>query len=469
MRWSSTSSVFVILFERTVAMKKVIVLLAVIALSASLAIGVTTAFTSTVGEDSEDVMTVGNVDIAQHEKTRNGSGKLVDFRNDKFLVPAVYHDDFDLTKPDQPIQWPTGGTSLLWDDSQLQNAIDKFVFVENVGRSPAYVRTWIAFESGPAVVHKNLNTTEWEWSYENMSVNIGGRSFHIMVGTYIGSEEVHPGGILPPGETTRPSLLQVASDKTATYETLSRYGESFDILVISQAVQTEGFDDPHQALEAAFKKIHVDNHPWKGITGLATSVGTLKSSLENGGQVMVGNALNIANPGQSGKNTITRNTAVDFDDNTVTLNLPDATEETVNRVGITVSGGNATFSGRFGGITTAANPHLSAAVVQKGASLTVDSGNYIGGASAIVVEEGTLTVNGGYFEAQLGDGAFTIRCDGEAYLSGTANVIIQGGDFLNWNPADNSAQGEGTDFVPEGYTVVSVENNKGTLYSVVKE
>jgi hypothetical protein len=134
-------SAFGILHERMVAMKKVIVLLAVIALSASLAIGVTTAFTSTVGEDSSDVMTVGNVDIAQLEKTRNRSGKLVDFRNDKFLLPAVYHDGFDLTKPDQPIDWPTGGTSLLWDDSKIQNVIDKFVFVENVGKSPAYVRT----------------------------------------------------------------------------------------------------------------------------------------------------------------------------------------------------------------------------------------------------------------------------------------------------------------------------------------
>jgi hypothetical protein len=462
-------SAFGILHERMVAMKKVIVLLAVIALSASLAIGVTTAFTSTVGEDSSDVMTVGNVDIAQLEKTRNHSGKLVDFRNDKFLLPAVYHDGFDLTKPDQPIDWPTGGTSLLWDDSKIQNVIDKFVFVENVGKSPAYVRTWIAFESGPAMVHKNLNTTEWEWSNEQLTMTIAGRSFHCLVGTYIGSDTVHPGGILPPGETTRPSLLQVATDKTATYESISQYGESYDIMVVSQAVQTEGFDNPQQALDAAFQKIQISNHPWKDLQGLATSVGTLKSSLEKGGSVMIGADLNIVNAGASGKNTMTRNADVDFDDYTVTLNLPDATQQTVNRTGITVGGGNVTFSGRFGGIATAANPYLAAAVVQNGASLTVNGGNYIGGTSAMVVEEGTLTVNGGYFEAQLEGRAFTIRCEEEAYLSGAAKVIIQGGDFLNWNPADNDSQGDGTSFLAEGYTVVSYESDQGTLYSVVKE
>lgn len=47
--------------------------------------------------------------------------------------------------------------------------------------------------------------------------------------------------------------------------------------------------------------------------------------------------------------------------------------------------------------------------------------------------------------------------------------MIQGGDFLNWNPADNAAEGAGTSFVAEGYKVVAVENAEGTLYSVVKE
>lgn len=444
-------------------MKKLIVLLAAIALSASLAIGVTTAFTTTVGEEDEDVMTVGNVDIVQHEKIRNVQGKLVNFRNDKFLVPAVYRDDFDLTTPNQPITWPTGGTSMLWDNGQIQNAIDKFVFVENVGNRPAYVRTWIAFESGPAVVHKNLNTTEWEWSNEQLSVVIAGRSFHLMAGTYIGSEEAHPGGILPPGETTRPSLLQVAPDKTATYESLSKYGESFDIMVVSQAVQAEGFDDPYQALDSAFQKISPNTHPWIGIQGIATSVGTLKSTLATGGNVMVGADMNITNPAISGVNVITRNTTVDFDDYTVTLNLPAATAETVNRVGIHVDGGDAVFGGRFGGVSTAANPQLCAVTVSNGATLTVNGGNYIGGTNAVFVEKGTLTVNGGYFEAQVGDPALVIGCTDEA------TIVIQGGDFQNWNPADHTARGDGTSFVAEGYRVETFENEKGTLYSVVKE
>lgn len=450
-------------------MKKVIALLAVIALSASLAIGVTTAFTSTVGEDNEDVMTVGNVDIKQIEKTRDAKGKLADFRNDKFLVPAVYDDDFDLTSPDMPISWPTGGTSLLWNESKIQNTIDKFVFVENTGKSPAYIRTWIAFESGPAVVHKNLNMTEWEWTTEQLTITVAGKSFHCMAGTYIGSEGVHPGGILPPGETTRPSLLQVAPDKTATNESVNRYGEAFEILVLSQAVQTEGFDNPRQALDAAFSKPAIDTHPWKGLNGIATSVGTLKSTLENGGAVEVGTDLNITNPGESGKNVITKNTTVDFDDCTVTLDLPEVTDDTVNRVGINVNGGKVVFDGRFGGITTADNSQLYAVVVRNGADLTINGGNYIGGASAVFITEGTLTINGGYFAAQADDPAFTGNCIDAAYKNGTARIVIQGGDFLNWNPADHAAEGTGTGFVAEGYKVVAIENEEGTLYSVVKE
>ena len=123
-----------------------------------------------------------------------------------------------------------------------------------------------------------------------------------------------------------------------------------------------------------------------------------------------------------------------------------------------------------GGIDTGTNGGYGINV-RKGAKLTVNGGYYYGGGTAVQVQKGELTINGGIFAVEPFDGSygynFLLNCIDAAYKNGTAKIIVKGGIFKNFNPADNGAEGEHTNFVADGYTVVSMKDGEDTLYLVL--
>lgn len=125
-----------------------------------------------------------------------------------------------------------------------------------------------------------------------------------------------------------------------------------------------------------------------------------------------------------------------------------------------------------GGIDTGINGGYGINV-RKGAKLTINGGNYYGGGTAVQVQEGELTINGGIFAVEaFGEPYgynFLLNCVDAAYKNGTAKIIVKGGIFKNFNPADNTAEGEHTNFVADGYTVVSMkgEDSEDTFYVVL--
>ena len=132
---------------------------------------------------------------------------------------------------------------------------------------------------------------------------------------------------------------------------------------------------------------------------------------------------------------------------------------------------DTTLKATTGGIDTGKNGGY-AIDVYKGAKLTIDGGKYYGGGSAVQVEKGELTINDGYFDAEAFSGPygydFIINCIDKAYKDGTAEVAIQGGYFAHFDPANNKAEGAGTNFVADGY--VSVTSDKsGYDYKVVQK
>lgn len=79
--------------------------------------------------------------------------------------------------------------------------------------------------------------------------------------------------------------------------------------------------------------------------------------------------------------------------------------------------------------------------VRNGGILIIESGTYIGNISSIYVYSGTVYINGGYYEVQqtnsVGNGyGATINCYDANFKNGTANVIISGGSFYNFDPTD---------------------------------
>ena len=124
-----------------------------------------------------------------------------------------------------------------------------------------------------------------------------------------------------------------------------------------------------------------------------------------------------------------------------------------------------------GGINTGTNGGYGINV-NKGASLTINGGYYYGGGTAIQVQKGTLVINGGTFAVEPYSSPvygyeFLLNCIDANYKNGTAKIIVKGGTFVNFDPSNNAAEGEGTNFVAEGYKVVSEQKGTDTWYTVV--
>lgn len=247
-------------------------------LIAAFAIGGTLAyFTST--DSDVNVMTLGNVSIAQHEYQRaegvahdagepgagNGvkEGALVPFVQGQPLYPAVPKNnastDYTAEQATEDLffwgDYVYSGTAGngLWNDSKLSNVMDKMVFVENTGKSDAYFRTIIAFECPEGMEYSSgadkefmMNTNGSAlYSWENIGyITMDGVRYLVNIATYQNA--------LKPGNQSHPSLLQVVMTHNATNEDMELLGDTYDILVLSQAVQTAGFADAKTALDAGF-------------------------------------------------------------------------------------------------------------------------------------------------------------------------------------------------------------------------
>ena len=251
-------------------MKKAIAMLLVIAMTAALAIGGTLAYLTDTDEDV-NVMTLGQVKIDQLEYERvdvesaDDKAEVQEFRDNKPLLPAVTEDGFNYVPGESYVDWEQigkdGYTSDIWDPTKINNEVDKMVFVKNKGDWDAYVRTVFAFEAGSyttldefnAKMHLNLNTTDFTWEWVETPMTIGEGTYFVAVATY--------NKVLTPGALTEISLSQIALDKPATNDDVAGFGDTYQVLVQSQAVQAAGFDDPDTALNEAFGKIGSDATP----------------------------------------------------------------------------------------------------------------------------------------------------------------------------------------------------------------
>ena len=109
----------------------------------------------------------------------------------------------------------------------------------------------------------------------------------------------------------------------------------------------------------------------------------------------------------------------------------------------------------------------------EGIVVTVNGGTYHGGGTVFNVQKGTLIVNGGFFQVtpdiDTNDYRYVLNCIDANYKNGTANIIVKGGTFVNFDPSNNLAEGANTNFVADGYKVVSEVHGEDTWYTVVPE
>ena len=204
------------------------------------------------------------------------------------------------------------------------------------------------------------------------------------------------------------------------------------------------------------------------------SAAEMKTALAAGGIVSVNKDIKTDNidDNEADRITISEPTTLNLDAKIVS---PDNMgNNNTNFCALIVDADTTINAGENGGIDTGRNGGY-ALNVRKGANLTITGGSYYGGGTAVQVQEGTLTITGGHFAVEPFSDArygyeFMLNCIDAAYKNGTAKIIVKGGTFVNFNPANCKAEGAGTNFVADGYKVVSAAQANGdTWYTVVPE
>lgn len=222
-------------------MKKTLAILLAMALLCMMAVGTTlTYFTDT--DSDENTMAVGNVGITQNETDRKGTALDTDSLK---LYPVTADPDTDGLVP------------------IANNGVDKFVNVTLAADSgDAYVRTIFAFElkaDGTSPVGTELKLiTDSVITMTDVEFEKGGVNYVVGVCTY-------DAPLTMTNKDSAYSLKQVYLGKDVDNKFFAAVGNSYEILVLSQAVQTQGFAGAEGktaaqvALDTAFGEITAAN------------------------------------------------------------------------------------------------------------------------------------------------------------------------------------------------------------------
>lgn len=337
--------------------KKLLTTLSVVLILGLAALGILAYLTDT--DSDVNVMTLGNVDIEQTEYQRvvNDDGtypiqkidgvdsyKLEAFEQDKALLPIVGDPSI------------SGSGYAGWDDTVVRmtqkgsygsmqvfagkNAQDKFVVVKNTGKTDAYVRTLVAIEVGStdgSLIGTSYHNT-WKKN-EIGKVTIAGNNYNVFEYVYSGASDIsrHVDGVLTAGDTAYPNLSQVYIKSIATNEDCENIDGNdngmLDILVLSQAVQADGFENAQTALDTAFGTAAGKATDWfyevLGYVSVSDSE-ELVEAIEKGEDVVLTEDVNVNSPIEVTSGEVT----IDLNDNELTTSK-------AGEAGITASGTNA--------------------------------------------------------------------------------------------------------------------------------
>lgn len=110
-------------------------------------------------------------------------------------------------------------------------------------------------------------------------------------------------------------------------------------------------------------------------------------------------------------------------------------------------------------------------VINLTGSTTVYQNDRSGG-ELVYCYAGTINITNGTFRNNGEEKKFMLNCYDANYRNGTAKIIVSGGKFYDFDPGDNSAEGEHTSFLAEGYyteaSTVVEEGVEHTVYTVKK-
>lgn len=238
------------------------------------------------------------------------------------------------------------------------------------------------------------------------------------------------------------------------YQDLTLDGITITVYATQDTVENDSFNDQYDK-DAGYP---------------VASAAEMKEALANGGIVSVNKDIKTDNIGDNVADRITISQPTTLNLDAKIISPDDMGNNSQNFCALIVDADTTINAGENGGIDTGRNGGY-ALNVRKGANLTITGGSYYGGGTAVQVQEGTLTITGGHFAVEAFDEPygynFLLNCVDSAYKNGSAKIIVKGGTFVNFDPSNNTAEGAGTNFVADGYKVVSASQTDGEVWYTV--
>lgn len=135
---------------------------------------------------------------------------------------------------------------------------------------------------------------------------------------------------------------------------------------------------------------------------------------------------------------------------------------------ISVRGGNLTVNGN--GSLNGKAKDCYALDVRDGGNLVIENGTFIGNIHAVYVREGSLLVNGGEYSVIQKSASYpdeyVLNCYDSSYKNGTASIVVKGGKFHGFNPANCRAEDAGTSFIVDWYSSKNIGTVSEAIYEV---
>lgn len=133
---------------------------------------------------------------------------------------------------------------------------------------------------------------------------------------------------------------------------------------------------------------------------------------------------------------------------------------------LSVRGGSLTIKGA--GTLQAKENDCFAVDVMDGGKVVIEDGIYVGNVHAVYVFEGSVEIKGGKYSIQQPSElpspyGYVLNCYDANRKNGTAKIMVSGGEFVKFNPADCAAEGAHTNFLADGYMSVEAEEGVWTV------
>ena len=263
-------------------------------------------------------------------------------------------------------------------------------------------------------------------------------------------------GSLTAGKSSNAMTIQGHMQESAgnEYQGLSIDGISITVYATQDTVESDSFNNQYD------KDARVD----------ANSVDAISDAMKKAGSV-----INVNESVAPEKTLIAEKKDITLNMNGKTIaNTSDIWDVAPNNWSLVSAQNGSSLTIDGNGTFKAKANDCYAVDVQDGSTVVIKNGTFVGNIHAVYVYEGTAIIEGGTYSVQqkYPDAAkadeFVLNCYDANRANGTAKIIVKGGTFINFNPADCQAEGKDTNFLASGYTVKSEVKGNDTYYTVVK-